>query len=169
MSVQHFDGSVASLERLEDDIRAIRKKCKTPEQWQEQILRSLVDAGWIYSMLVWLPAFNMLHWVELLHLERDKRRAAFDPSFERENYGTEQAHKACMKDREQWFRFALIDLTRRGWSRTMLAAAFGEPRTNIIRRLEREDGRIASPELIEDFQKRQRMRKEFEADENGEF
>jgi hypothetical protein len=169
MSVQHFDGSVATLERLEDDVRAIRKKCKTHEHWQEQILRSLIDAGWIYSMLVWLPACNMLHWVELLHDERDKRRAAFDPSFERENYGTEQAHKACTKDREQWFRFALMDLARRGWSRTMLAAAFGEPRTNIIRRLERQDGRIASPELIADFQNRERIRKRSDADENEEF
>lgn len=153
MSVQHFDGSVANLERLEDDVRAIRKKCKTAELWQEQILKSLIDSGWVYSMLVWLPASNMLHWFEILHLERDKRRATFDPSFERENFGTEQARKICGSDREQWFRFALVDLTGRGWSRTMLSDAFAEPRTNIIRRLERTDGRIATPELCADFRR----------------
>lgn len=166
MSVQHFDGSVANLERLEDDVRAIRKKCKTAELWQEQILKSLIDSGWVYSMLVWLPAHDMLHWVELLHLERDKRRATFDPSFERENFATEQARKLCGSDREQWFRFALVDLTTRGWSRTMLSDAFGEPRTNIIRRLERDDGRIATPELCADFRAWEKSRQTTDTDES---
>jgi hypothetical protein len=158
MSVQHFDGSVANLERLEDDVRAIRKKCKTPDLWQEQILKSLRDSGWNYSMLAWLPISHPRHWIELLSKTRWDAILSYDPSFERANVASDCAHSMCGSDREMWFELALIELEARGWSRTMLAESFNEPRTNVIRRLERRrvtrdpyrPGLISSPEASDD-------------------
>jgi hypothetical protein len=136
-SITLFSGEEAQVIPYEDDTRAIRKACKTPQSWQDQILRSLCQSGWTLSMLVWLPAIDALYWFELLTAERDRRRAEFDSTFECENVGSEQAMQFCGDDRDKWFRIALQILSQRGWSRTMLADAFGEPRTNIIRRLEK--------------------------------
>jgi hypothetical protein len=136
-SIALFTGEEADVCPVEDDCRAIRRACTTPQSWQDQVLKSLVDSGWTLSMLVWLPATDMLYWFELLTSERDRRRALFDSSFEVENLGSEQAVQLCGDDPEKWFRLALQVLSQRGWTRTMLSDAFGEPRTNIIRRLEK--------------------------------
>ena len=136
-SITSFSGEAVSVIPYEDDPRELRRVCRDPQAWQDQILRSLCCSGWTLSMLVWIPAVDALYWFELLVEERDKRRAQFDSSFECENVGSEQAVQYCGDDRDKWFRIALQILSQRGWSRTMLAAAFGEPRTNIIRRLEK--------------------------------
>lgn len=136
-SIALFTGEEADVCPTEDDIRTIRRNCLTPQSWQDQILRSLCASGWTLSMLVWLPASDMLYWFELLFSERDRRRALFDSGFEVENLGSEQAVQLCGDNRDKWFRLALQVLSQRGWTRTMLADAFGEPRTNIIRRLEK--------------------------------
>lgn len=136
-SIALFTGEAADVLPTEDDARGIRRECKTPQSWQDQILRSLCYSGWTLSMLVWLPAIDALYWFEQLAGERDRRRANFDATFEVENLGSEQAMQVCGDDRDKWFRLALEVLSQRGWTRTMLADAFGEPRTNIIRRLEK--------------------------------
>lgn len=132
-----WTGEEADVVPTEDDVRLIRRDCRTPQAWQDQILRSLCNSGWTLSMFVWLPAADALYWFELLAAERERRRANFDSSFECENIGSEQAMQLCGDDRDKWFRLALQVLSQRGWTRTMLSDAFGEPRTNIIRRLEK--------------------------------
>lgn len=136
-SITLFTGDEASVLPLEDDAREIRKRCRAPHEWQEQLVQSLCMSGWTLSMLVWLPASDAVFWFELLCAERDRRRGLFDPSFEVENIGSEQAMQVCGDDREKWLLLALQILTQRGWTRTMLADAFAMPRTNIIRRLEK--------------------------------
>lgn len=148
MSVQHFDGSVARLERLEDDIKQIRKRCKSSKDWQKQIMVSLINSGWVYSMLMWLPASDQRHWLAMLETTKRKHRRLFDPSFEQENIGTAAAHRKCGNDREQWFMLALADLEGRGWTRTMLSVAFDEPRTNVIRRLDKAPEALTTPGRI---------------------
>jgi hypothetical protein len=136
-SISLFNGAAADVLPMEDDAREIRKRCKEPCDWQDQIVQSLTASGWTLSMLVWLPAADALYWFELLSGERDRRRADFDASFEVENVGSEQANQLCGDDREKWFVLALQVLTERGWTRTMLSDAFAMPRTNIIRKLEK--------------------------------
>ena len=137
-SITDFAGAAVDVRLHEDDARRIRSRCQTAADWQVEILRSLCLSGWTLSMLVWLPATDALNWFLLLVRERDERRAAFDATFEMENIGSDQAHGFCGQDPERWFVLALQILNERGWSRTMLANAFGEPRTNVIRRLDRK-------------------------------
>lgn len=136
-SIALFTGDEANVLPHEDDAREIRKRCRAPHEWQDQLVQSLCLSGWTLSMLVWLPAADAVYWFETLCAERDRRRSAFDPSFEVENIGSEQAVQSCGDDREKWLLLALQVLSQRGWTRTMLADAFAIPRTNIIRRLEK--------------------------------
>ena len=137
-SITDFAGAAVEVRLHDDDARRIRARCQSAADWQAEILRSLCMSGWTLSMLVWLPSIDALSWFLLLVRERDARRAAFDATFETENIGSEQAHCVCGQNPERWFVLALQVLNERGWSRTMLANAFGEPRTNVIRRLDRQ-------------------------------
>jgi len=136
-SITLFTGDEADVVPVEDDAREIRKRCRAPHEWSDQLVQSLCLSGWTLSMLVWLPAADAVYWFECLSAERDRKRATFDSSFEVENIGSEQALLLCGDDREKWLLLALQILSQRGWTRTMLADAFAMPRTNIIRRLEK--------------------------------
>lgn len=128
---------LAKVARTVDDVRAIRQDCKTVAQWQEQLLISLTDSGWILDMLSRLPAASASHWFQLLFAERMQRWAVLDIAFERITPEASEALAAYGDCREEWLLLALRCLVERGWTRTMLAEAFRIPRTNIIRRLQR--------------------------------
>ena len=131
-----LDGRPVDTPRTADDVRSIRRDCATPELWQEQLLTSLMLSSWTFSMLVWVPVGDPLHWFHLLEQERNKRRRNFDPSFERESEASTAAIGVCGGDRERWLLLCLHCLEDRGWRRTMMSSALQLPRTNIIRRLE---------------------------------
>lgn len=135
--------------RTPDDVRVIRRDCKSPAQWQSQLLLSLTDSAWTLQMLVWLQVREPKHWFEILTAERLDRWRKFDPSFEVASDASSVAESHCGDDRERWLLLALKCLVARGWTRTMLAAAFGIPRTNIIRRLDATGEMPSEPDEIE--------------------
>jgi hypothetical protein len=115
-----------------DDVKCIRRDCRTQEDWQSQLVRSLQLGGWTCGMLLYLPAPLPFHWIMILKHEC---------SFELLNELTLQAHQAykiCGNDRRLWMALACRTLTGRGWTPTMLSRAWQIPKTNIYRHIETE-------------------------------
>lgn len=132
-----------------DDVRSIRRDCRTRDAWQSQVLQSLINSGWTLSMLLWVPAADPRHWFEILNAERQARWQAFDPRFENLTEAGNAAARSCGDDRDAWLVLCLRTLEERGWTRTMLSEALGLARTNIIRRLDRAvDDAVGRPELV---------------------
>lgn len=121
-----------------DDCRSIRRSCRTTEDWQTQVIRSLRDSGWTAGMMLYLPAPAPLHWILLLQ---------YESNFSLINEQTLQAtaaYKACGSDRRLWMALACRTLRARGWTPTMLGRAWQIPKTNIYRFLDTDLAALAS-------------------------
>lgn len=121
-----------------DDVKSIRRDCRTVEHWQSAVLRGLQLSGWTAGMLLFLPAPLPLHWVLLIQHESSFRL------IDEITVKASVAYRICGSDRRLWVALACKTLTARGWTPTMLARAWEIPKTNVYRFLEAE---ITVPEV----------------------
>lgn len=120
-----------------DDAKAIRRDCRTAEDWQSQLVRSLQAGGWTCGMLLYLLPPLPFHWFMILRHECSFRL------IDEITLKASQAFRICGDDRRLWMTLACKTLMARGWTPTMLARAWSMPKTNIYRYLE-TDLRIPS-------------------------
>ena len=115
-----------------DDVKAIRQDCRTLEDWQSQLVRSLQLGGWTCGMLLYLPAALPFHWFLILRHECSFRL------LDELTLKSTEAFRVCGNDRRLWMALACRTLTARGWTPTMLSRAWDVPKTNVYRYMETE-------------------------------
>jgi len=120
-----------------DDVKSIRRDCRTAEEWQSQLVRSLQAGGWTCGMLLYLPAPLPFHWIMILRHECSFRL------LDELTLQASKAYQICRNDRRLWMVLACRTLDARGWTPTMLANGWQIPKTNIYRFLETE---LTAPE-----------------------
>jgi hypothetical protein len=137
MSILNWDESEAVTYADDtDDVKAIRRDCRSVEEWQSHLLRSLQASGWTAGMLLYLPAPLPFHWFMLLRHECSFRL------LDEVTHKASKAYQTCGDDRRLWMALACRSLTIRGWTPTMLAKAWRVPKTNIYRFLETSLGPV---------------------------
>lgn len=118
-----------------DDVKSIRRDCRSVEEWQSHLLRSLQSSGWTAGMLLYLPAPLPFHWFMLLQHECSFRL------LDEVTHKASKAYAVCKDDRRLWMALACKSLAKRGWTPTMLSRAWRVPKTNIYRFLETDLGK----------------------------
>lgn len=115
-----------------DDAKSIRRDCRSPEEWQSQLVRSLQAGGWTCGMLLCLASPLPFHWILILRHECSFRL------LDEMTLKATTAYQVCGNDRRLWMVLACKSLTARGWTPTMLSKAWQIPKTNIYRYMETE-------------------------------